>query len=87
MAYTSTIIIFILLVGVIIYHVYLLVRKDHPRGEEVDEYPLVPVQPAKAAVVTHSVIEMPKPRDQSPPPEANSDQIEVREITATPVYQ
>ena len=55
----------------------------------MDEYPLAPVQPAKAGVVTHSVIEMPKPWDQSPPPEANSDQIEVKEITytATPVYQ
>ena len=68
---------------------HLLVRKDFPRGEEVNECPLAPVQPAKTAVVTHSVIEMPKPWDQSPPPEANSDQIEVREITytATPVYQ
>ena len=81
MAYTSTIITFILLVGVIIYHMYLLVRKDQFWGEEVNEYPLAPVQPAKAEV-THSVIEIPKPRDQSPPPEANTEQIEV-----TPVYQ
>jgi uncharacterized membrane protein len=73
-AYTSTIITFILLVGVIIYHVYLLVRKDQPRrGEELNEYPLAPVQPAKDEV-THSVVEIPKPRDQSPPPEANSDE-------------
>ena len=85
MAYTSTIITFILLVGVIIYHVYLLVRKDQPT-EEVNEYPLAPVQPAKAEV-THSVIELPKPRDQSPPPEVNFDEIEVKELTATPVYQ
>ena len=70
-AYTSTIIIFILLVGVIIYHVYLLVRKDHPRlGEEVNEYPLAPVQLGKDEV-TFSVIEIPKPRDQSPTPEEN----------------
>ena len=84
-AYTSTIITFILLVGVIIYHVYLLVRKDHPRrGEEVKEYPLA-VQPAKDEM-TFSVIEIPKPRDQSPTPEHNIDQIEVKEIicTATP---
>ena len=80
-AYASTIITFILLVGVIIYHIYLLVRKDQPRGEEENEYPLVPVQPAKAEV-THSVIEIPKPCDQSPPPEVNSDRIEL-----TPVYQ
>ena len=88
-AYTSTIITFILLVGVVIYHVYLLVRKDHPRpGEEVNEYPLAPVQPGKDEV-TFSVIEIPKPRDQSPPPEENNDQIEVKEIicTATPVYR
>ena len=88
-AYTSTIITFILLVGVIIYHVYLLVRKDHPRlGEEVNEYPLAPVQPGKDEV-TFSVIEIPKPRDQSPPPEENNDQIEAKEIIciATPVYQ
>ena len=88
-AYTSTIITFILLVGVIVYHVYLLIRKDHPRlGEEVNEYPLAPVQPGKDEV-TFSVIEIPKPRDQSPTPEENNDQTEVKEIicTATPVYQ
>ena len=60
-AYTSTIITFILLVGVIIYHVYLLVRKDKPQwGEELNEYPLAPVQPGKN-IVTHSVVEIPKP--------------------------
>ena len=88
-AYTSTIITFILLVGVVIYHVYLLVRKDHLwLGEEMNEYPLVPVQPDKDEV-TFSVVEIPKPRDQSPTPEENNDQIEVKEIvcTATPVYQ
>ena len=87
-AYTSTIITFILLVGVIIYHVYLLVRKDHPRrGEEVNEYLLAPVQPGEDEV-THSIIEIPKPRDQSPTPEEDNDQIVVREIicTATPEY-
>ena len=77
-AYTSTIITFILLVGVIVYHVYLLVRKGHPRlGEEVKEYPLAPVQPGKDEV-TFSFIEIPKPQDQSPPPEENNDQIEVK---------
>ena len=85
-AYTSTIITFILLVGVIVYYVYLLVRKDHPRlGEEVDEYPLAPVQPGKDEV-TFSVIEIPKPRDQSPIPEENNDQIEAI-CTVTPEYQ
>ena len=86
-AYTSTIIAFILLVGVIIYHVYLLVSKDRP-PEEVEEYLLAPLQPAKAEV-THTVIELPKPRDPSPLPEANNDKIEVKQLicTATPVYQ
>ena len=87
-AYTSTIITFILLVGVIIYHVYLLIRKDHPwRGEEVNEYPLIPVKPGKDEV-TFSVVEIPKPRDLSPPPEENNDQIEAKEIicTATPEF-
>ena len=90
-AYTSTIVTFILLVGVIIYHVYLLV-KDHPQlGEEVNEYPLAPVQPGKAEV-THSVIEIPKPRDQSPPPENNQSD-EAQDIQEkdccynTPPYQ
>ena len=69
-AYTSTIITFILLVGVIIYHVYLLVRKDKPQREEVNEYPMAPVK----AEVTHFVFENPEPCDQSPPPEANIDQ-------------
>ena len=58
-AYTSTIITFILLVGAIIYHVYLLVRKDRPRREEEHEYlQLAPVQPAKAEV-TYSIVEIP----------------------------
>ena len=87
MAYISTIITFILLVGVIIYHVYLLVkiRKDQP-PEEMNEFLLAPIQPAQAEV-TYSIIELPKPRHQSPPPEVNFDEIEVKELTATPVYQ
>jgi hypothetical protein len=89
-AYTSTIITFFLLFGVIIYHVYLLVRKDQSQGgEEVNGYvQLAPVQPAKDEV-THSVIEIPKPHDQSPPPEDKCDQLEIKELTctATPVYQ
>ena len=48
----------------------------------MNEDPLAPVQPAKA-VVTHLVIELPKPRDQSPPLEVNFDEIEVKELTAT----
>ena len=41
-AYTSTMITFVLLVGVIIYHVSLLIRKDK-LPEDVNEYPLAPV--------------------------------------------
>ena len=82
-AYSSTI---ILLVGVIIYHVSLLVRKDR-LPEEVNEYPMAPVQPKDKAEVTHSVIELPKPRDQSPPPQANIDEVEIKVLTATPMYQ
>jgi hypothetical protein len=78
-AYTSTIITFILLVGVIAYHVYL---QDHPQREEVNEYPLAPVQPAEGKV-THSVVEILRLCDQ-PPPEENTDQIEAEE-RATPV--
>ena len=51
----------------------LLIRKGQP-PEEVEEYPLAPVQPVKAEV-THSVVEIPKPHDQSPPPEANSNDV------------
>jgi hypothetical protein len=72
-AYTSTIITFILLVGVIIYHMYLLVRKDQPRpGEEV--IMLAPVKPVQTEV-THTVFEFPHPRDQSPP-QSDSDVVE-----------
>ena len=85
-AYISTIITFILLVGAIIYHVSLLVRKDR-LPEEVNEYSMAPVQPKDKAEVTHSVIELPKPRDQSPPPQANSDEVEIKILTTTPMYQ
>ena len=81
-AYISATITFIFLVGMIVYHMYMLVKKDHPRGEEVNEYPLAPVQPATKGEVTHSVIEIPKPRNQSPLPDSNSV-----EIKGTPLHQ
>ena len=85
-AYTSTIITFLLLVGVIIYHVSLLVRKNKPLPE-VNEYLLAPVEPAETEV-TYSIIELLKPCDQPPPLEANNDEVEVKVLTATPtVYQ
>ena len=67
-AYVSTIITFLLLVGVIAYHVYLLMRKEKTT-EETNEYSLAPLQPQ---VVTHSVVEI-----QCQPPEADSDEVEV----------
>ena len=85
-AYTSTIITFILLVGVIIYHVSLLVRKNK-LPEEVNEYPMTPVKSKDKAEVTHSAIEIPKCRDWCPLSQANIDEIEVKVLTATPVYQ
>ena len=59
-------------VRVIIYHVYL---KDKPHAEVVDAYPMAPVQHKDKAEVTqcHSVIEISKPRDQSPTPDVNRD--------------
>ena len=86
-AYTSTIITLLLLIGAIAYHVYLLIRKEKI-PVELNEYPLAPVKPATAQV-THSVVEVHKP--QCPPPEDDSDEMEdiqVREIIVTdPAYQ
>ena len=60
-AYTSTSVTFILFIGSIIYHVKLLFKKEIP-PQDLNEYPLAPLQPAHAQV-TYSVIEPPK-RDQ-----------------------
>ena len=84
-AYSSTIITFILLVGVIIYHMYLLVRKDRRRREEHESLQLAAVQPATAEV-TYSIVEIPKPCDQTPQPPEDydvDDKIEVRELLCT----
>ena len=67
-AYTSVLITFILLVGVIVYHVALLIRKDRPAENLNKCHP----RPAESEVpVTHSLIELPK-HDQQPPSEAGS---------------
>ena len=84
-AYISTIVIFILLVGVISYLVHLMIRKNRPResGQEMDQYPLVPNQPP---VVSCSVLELPDPHNQLPQPQTNyhnMNEIEVRELTAS----
>ena len=97
-AYTSTVMTFILLVGVIIYRVSLLMRKsklelppDH--AEQVNDYYLVPVdQRNDKTEVTHTVIELLKPHDQHQIPEPNgieAEHIQEREYHryATPPYQ
>ena len=88
-AYTSTIITAILFIGVILYHVKLLIRNEKP-PEDLNEYPLAPVKPANAEV-THSVVEPPKRDDQDPPP-ADSKDSDEKEITedrqiVTPPYK
>ena len=60
--YTSTIVTIIIFIGSIYYHFRLLFKKEKPL-QDLDEYPLAPVQPANAEV-TYSVIEPPK-RDQA----------------------
>ena len=77
-AYTSTIVTFILFIGVVFYHVFLLIKKEKP-PEDLNEYPLIPVKPAK---VTYSVVEPPKRDDQDPPPAcADSKDSDEQEIT------
>ena len=88
-AYTSTIITLLLLVGVIAYHVYLLIRKK--TTTELNELPPVSSTAAKNEV-TYSVIELPKPQSDGPPSESNSDEEELisdREDChlITPLYQ
>ena len=83
-AYSSTIVTFILLVGVIIYHVYLLVRKNNPRTKERNVHLLTLVHSSTKAEVTRSIIELPKPPcNQSPLPQVNIDEIVVGEISYT----
>ena len=53
----------------------------------MNEYPLTPVQAKDKAEITHSVIEIPKPRDQCTPSETNSDEVEDEVPTETSVYQ
>ena len=62
-AYTSTIVTFIIFIGSICYHVVLPIKKKEP-SEECNEPLLSPVEPEKAEV-TYSVIGLPIP-DQDP---------------------
>ena len=88
-AHISTIITFILFIRAIFYNVTLLVKKERP-ADDLNEYPLAPVKPAKAEV-THSVVEPPKRDDQDPPPAdfEDSDEQEVTEDRQflTPPYK
>ena len=88
-AYTSTIITFILFIVVVFYHVFPLIRKEKSL-EDLNEYPLIPVKPAKVEV-TYSVIEPPKRDDQDPPPadSKDSDDEEITEdrLIVTPPYR
>ena len=69
-AYTSTIITLFLFIGVIAYHLYVLIRKEKTTVE-LDEYPLVPVlnqpanfgSPVEQSEVTYSVVQFPPPED------------------------
>ena len=83
-AYISTIITIILFIGMIFYHISLLVRKEKlPR--ELDEYWLVKDQPAKAEV-SHSFLEFPEPSDPFPQSEVNChnmEEIEVHKLTTS----
>ena len=67
----------------------MLIKKERP-ADDLNEYPLAPVNPANAEV-THSVIEPPKRDDQDPPPADRKDSDE-QEITqdrqiVTPPYK
>ena len=77
-AYTSTIVTFILFIGSIVYHIKLLFTKETP-PQDLNECPLVPLQQAHAQV-TYSVIEPPK-RDQDSQPAADKerDELEISE--------
>ena len=61
-AYTSTIVTFLLFIIVIFYHVTLLIKKRERPVEGLNEYLLAPTQPVKHQM-TYSVIEPPK-RDE-----------------------
>ena len=74
-AYTSTIITLLLLVGVIAYHVYLLIRKEKITVE-LNKHSLAPSTAVKNEI-TYSIIKLPKPQSDSPPSESNSDEEEL----------
>ena len=74
-AYTSTIITFLLLVGVIAYHVYPLIRKI--TLELNKNTPATPATTTVAKNVTYSILELPKPQSDGLPSEFDSDEEEL----------
>ena len=64
LAYISVSITFILLIGVIVYHMALLIKKDNTSVEVImNEYALSPIQSANLdneERITYSVVELPK---------------------------
>ena len=73
-AYTSSIITFILFVGSICYHLKLLFKKEKP-PQNLNEYPLASVQSANSEV-SYTVIDPPK-RDQDPLLNVDSDEPDI----------
>ena len=83
-AYTSTITILILLVGVIAYHMHLLIRKEKTTTELNQHLPA----PASNSEVTYSTIEIPK--RQLPPPDSDEEELTTDDENRpliTPPYQ
>ena len=61
-AHTSTIITFILLIGMIIYHFSLIIKKKATDSEDHEDL----LEPIEAnSEVTYSIIELPKPNDNT----------------------
>ena len=76
-AYTSTIITLILLVGMIIYHVTLIIKKDGSKANSEDqEYLLDPII-ERDSEVTYSIVQAPKPdQDTQSTQESDSEDSE-----------
>ena len=81
-AYTSTIVTFLLFIIVLFYHVTLLIKRRQRPLEDLTEYLLAPVQPVKPQV-TYSVIEPPK-RDKDSPDNHEHEITEDRRIITPP---
>ena len=80
-AYTSTITILLLLVGVIAYHMHLLIRKEKTTTELNQHLPA----PASNNEITYSTIEIPK--RQHPPPDSDDEELIENCRLLTPPYQ